>query len=252
MVTSVPYVVEDECKRPPTLGVVVLQSEETLEDEFRYFLRDRRVVLHHTRIPSGEAVTFESLSNMESHLADAVGLFPATAKFDVIGYACTSASSVIGEERITELIAAARPNTVSTNPATAAKAALDALGVRRVALLTPYNVAVTRDIVRMFEKGGFEVIDVFTFDEETEERVARISSYSILEAAVDAGASDGAEAVFISCTNLQCADIIAAAERRLGKPVLSSNLVLFWHMLQLANVDTCGITESRLLELGYS
>ncbi len=249
MVTSVPYVVEDEGKRPPTLGIVVLQSEETLEDEFRYFLRDRRVVLHHTRIPSGEAVTYETLNAMEDHIAEAVCLFPAKTKFDVIGYACTSASSVIGEERVSELIAAARPNTVSTNPATAAKAALKALGVRRVSLLTPYNVGVTRDIIAMFETGGFGVIDVFTFNEEVEERVARITPGSILDAAIDAGTADDAEAVFISCTNLQCAGIIAEAERRLGKPVLSSNLALLWHMLKLANVDTCGIAESRLLEL---
>ena len=126
---------------------------------------------------------------------------------------------------------------------------MKALGVRRVSLLTPYNVGVTRDIIAMFETGGFGVIDVFTFNEEVEERVARITPGSILDAAIDAGTADDAEAVFISCTNLQCAGIIAEAERRLGKPVLSSNLALLWHMLKLANVDTCGIAESRLLEL---
>ena len=65
MVASVSYDVEDEGIRPPTLGLVVLQSEETLEDEFCYFLRDRRVVLQHTRIPSREAVTLKTLGSME-------------------------------------------------------------------------------------------------------------------------------------------------------------------------------------------
>ena len=87
MVASVSYDVEDESDRPPTLGLVVLQSEETLEDEFRHFLRDRRVVLHHTRIPSGEAVTRETLGAMEQNLGTAIGLFPAGARFDLIGYA---------------------------------------------------------------------------------------------------------------------------------------------------------------------
>lgn len=248
MVASVFYDVEDDGVRPPTLGLVVLQSEETLEDEFRHFLRDRRVVLHHTRIPSGEAVTHETLGAMEGDLTAAIGLFPVGARFDVIGYACTSGASVIGEARVSELIVGARPEAVSTNPATAVKAALSVLGVRNLSVLTPYNIAVTQDVVAMLEKDGFSVTNVTTFDEEVEARVARISPQSILDAAIAAGQDEEAEAVFISCTNLRCAGIIAEAERQIGKPVLSSNLALIWHMLSLAGLDTRGIAESRLLE----
>tara|TARA_Y100000766_G_scaffold238204_1_gene214713 strand:- start:122 stop:877 length:756 start_codon:yes stop_codon:yes gene_type:complete len=248
MVASVSYDVEDESDRPPTLGLVVLQSEETLEDEFRHFLRDRRVVLHHTRIPSGEAVTRETLGAMEEYLGTAICMFPAGARFDVIGYACTSAASVIGEARISKLIAGVRPEAASTNPATAVKAALGALGVQRVSVLTPYNVAVTQDIVAMLEKDDFKVTGVTTFNEEVEAKVARITSQSILAAAVAAGNNEAAQAVFISCTNLRCAGIIAEAERRTGKPVLSSNLALLWHMLRIAGLETQGIAESRLLD----
>ena len=249
MVASAPYVVEDEDARSPTLGLVVLQAEETIEDEFRDYLRDRSVILHHTRIPSGEAVTHDTLTAMEADLGAAIGLFPVGANFDVIGYACTSASSVIGEDRVASLITSARPGVRPTNPATAAKAGLRALGIQRIAVLTPYNVAVTGDIVKMFEVGGFDVAGVTTFDEEVEANVARITSQSILEAAVVAGEGSDTEAVFISCTNLRCAGMIAAAEERLGKPVLSSNLSLLWHMLTLAEIETKEIAESRLLGL---
>lgn len=249
MVASAPYVVEDEGARLPTLGLVVLQAEETIEDEFRHYLRDRSAILHHTRIPSGEAVTHDTLNAMEADLGAAIGLFPIGTGFDVIGYACTSASSVIGEDRVANLIRSARPGVRPTNPATAAKAGLRALGVQRIAVLTPYNIAVTGDIVKMFETGGFEVLGVTTFDEEVEANVARITPQSILDAAVAAGKGSEVEAVFISCTNLRCAGVIAAAEERLGKPVVSSNLALLWHMLTLAGIETRGITESRLLEL---
>ena len=120
MVASAPYVVEDEGVRLPTLGLVVLQAEETIEGEFRHYLRDRSVILHHTRIPSGEAVTHDTLTAMEADLGTAIGLFPVGSKFDVIGYACTSASSVIGEDRVASLITSARPGVRPTNPATAA------------------------------------------------------------------------------------------------------------------------------------
>ena len=248
MVASVSYDVETEDARPPTLGLVVLQSEEMLEDEFRHFLRDRRVVLHHTRIPSGEAVTRKTLGAMEENLGTAIGLFPAGARFDVIGYACTSAASVIGEGPISKVIAGVRPEAASTNPATAVKAALGALGVQRVSVLTPYNVAVTQDIVAMLEKDDFKVTDVTTFNEEVEAKVARITLQSILAAAVAAGQNEAAQAVFISCTNLRRAGIIAEAERRTGKPVLSSSLALLWHMLRIAGLETKGIAESRLLD----
>jgi maleate isomerase len=184
---------------------------------------------------------------METDLAAAIGLFPIGGNFDVIGYACTSASSVIGEDRVASLITSARPGVQPTNPATAAKTGLRALGVRRIAVLTPYNIAVTGDIVKMFEAGGFDISSVTTFNEEVEANVARITPQSILEAAVAAGEGSEAEAVFISCTNLRCAGVIAAAEERLGKPVLSSNLALLWHMLTLAGIETRGIAESRLL-----
>ena len=108
MVASVSYDLEDKGARPPTFGLFVLQSEKTLEDEFHYFLRDQRVVLHHTRIPSGEAVPLENLGAMEGDLGGTIGLFPMGARFDVIGYACTSAASVIGEARVSELISGVR------------------------------------------------------------------------------------------------------------------------------------------------
>ena len=247
MVASVSYYVEDEGVRLPTLGLVVLQSEETLEDELRYFSRDRRVVLHHPRIPSREAVTLETLGSMEENLGSAIGLFPAGAPFDVIGYACTSAASVISEARVSELITGARPEAASTNPATALKAAPGLLWVQRVSVLAPYNVAVTQNIVAMLKKDDFKVTSVTTFNEEVEAKVARITPQSILAAAVAAGQNEAAEAVFISCTNLRCAGIIAEAERRTGKPVLSSNLALLWHMLRLAELETQGIAESRQL-----
>ena len=249
MVASAPYVVEDEGVRLPTLGLVVLQAEETIEGEFRHYLRDRSVILHHTRIPSGQAVTHDTLTAMEADLGAAIGLFPVGANFDVIGYACTSASSVIGEDRVASLITSARPGVRPTNPATAAKAGLRALGIQRIAVLTPYNIAVTGDIVKMFEAGGFDILGVTTFDEEVEANVARITPQSILEAAVAAGEGGDTEAVFISCTNLRCAGMIAAAEEQLGKPVLSSNLALLWHMLTLAKIETKEIAESRLLDL---
>ena len=99
----------------------------------------------------------------------------------------------------------------------------------------------------MLEKDDFKGTSVTSFNEEVEAKVARITPYSILAAAVAAEQHEAAEAVFISCTNLRCAGIIVEAERRTGKPVLLSDLALLWHMLRIAGLETQGIIESRLV-----
>ena len=42
--------------------------------------------------------------------------------------------------------------------------------------------------------------------------------------------------MFVACTNMKCADVIADIERDTGTVALSSNLVLAWDMARLANV----------------
>jgi len=233
-------------RRPPTLGLVVLQADETIEDEFRRYLRDRRVVLHHSRIPSAARLTHTSLESMAADLAAAVDLFPVSADFDVIGYACTSAAAVIGEARVAKIIGEVRPGSALSNPTTAAKAALDALGKRRLGLLTPYSADIADELAANFRDAGYGIAAAASFDEEIEARVARIDPAAILEAVVSLSGKAEMDAVFISCTNLRCAQMIAEAERQTGLPVLSSNQVLLWHMLELAGVETAGIAPDRL------
>ena len=66
--------------------------------------------------------------------------------------------------------------------------------------------------------------------------VARISETSTLNAIIEIGSSSDCDAVFVSCTNLRSFRILAQAEETLGKPVLSSNQAIAWHLLRLAGV----------------
>ncbi|MDB4085456.1 Asp/Glu racemase, partial [Amylibacter sp.] len=51
---------------------------------------------------------------------------------------------------------------------------------------------------------------------------------------VELGEQD-VDAIFLSCTNLNTLSVIKSIEEKIGKPVLSSNQVLAWHMSQLSN-----------------
>jgi maleate isomerase len=59
----------------------------------------------------------------------------------------------------------------------------------------------------------------------------RVSADTVCELA-RAVPLDGAEALFLSCTNLPTYDVIPSLESELGIPVLSANLVTMWAALR--------------------
>jgi maleate isomerase len=221
-------------------GVVLLQTDEIVETEFPRLLGAEHgpggLRVHYSRVPSGREVTTESLTAMAAALPQAVDLLPPAVPFDVIAYACTSGATVIGEERVAAAVRSVRPGVAVSNPLTAAKAALRALGARRIAFLTPYVAEVSAAMRDNFIADGCDIVAFGSFEVADDGIVATMTPESILQAAVELGGG-ASDAVFIACTNLRAAGIIEEAERRLGKPVVSSNQALAWHMLRLAGLD---------------
>ncbi|MCA0906405.1 aspartate/glutamate racemase family protein [Ruegeria marisrubri] len=235
--TYVPYTLDEDDPQAPPLGLIVLQVDETIEAEFSTYFSDRKNPLYVTRIPSGIEVTPESLAEMEEALPAAAGLLPSARPFRVVGYGCTSASSVIGSERVEELVKQSCNTKEVTNPLRAATACAADLGVSRFALLSPYVEEVNAPLRAAFSENGI-TMDVFgTFGQAEEAKVARISVQSVIEAATKLGSDPSVEAVFLSCTNLRTMEAIPEIRKRIGKPVLSSNQSLAWHMCRLNLAD---------------
>jgi len=232
------------------IGAVVLASDETLEHEFRLVLQALDgVALYHARIENDPHITPETLRAMEARIADTARLLLPQSPMDVIAYGCTSASVVIGPERISDRLAEAEPTAKFTNPATAAVTAMRALGARRIALITPYGEAVNAFFGGFFESEGFEIAAFGSFLEEDDGLVASISPDSMVKAALDMGKAEDVDAVFVSCTNLQLFEKAAEIERALGKPVSSSNHALIWHSLRLGRIDDKLPQFGRLYEI---
>lgn len=217
------------------LGLIVLQSDQTIEVEAR-MLDIEGVEFYHSRIPNDVEVTPETLTDMEQRLPTAAGLLPADFGFDAIGYGCTSAAALIGESGVAAGIQASHPGATCSNPITAAVAAFRALGAKRIAVLTPYTADVTAPIVAHFADAGLAVTVLGSFLEPSDLVVARISEASISEG-VRAVASADSDAVFVSCTSLRVLERAAEIEDEVGVPVVSSNMALFWHLLRLAGVN---------------
>ncbi|WP_171123110.1 MULTISPECIES: aspartate/glutamate racemase family protein [unclassified Ruegeria] len=228
-----PYTLDADDPSVNPLGLIVLQTDETIEPEFGAYFADRSVPLYVSRIPSGAEVTTDTLSEMEKSLPAAADLLPKIRPYKVVGYGCTSASSVIGSDQVERMVQRTCDVATVTNPLRAASACAAELGVSKFALLSPYIEEVNEPLRHAFSQNGISM-DVFgSFGEAEESKVVRISQRSVTDAAIRLGSDSAVEAVFISCTNLRTFDAIPEIEKQLGKPVLSSNQSLAWHMRHL-------------------
>ena len=215
---------------PSPMGLVVLQVDETIEGEFREAFGTSKNQIFVTRIPSGLEVTTESLISMEQHIKASAKLLPQSREFSVIGYGCTSASAIIGSEKISELIKSGCHTREVTNPLLAATEYAKHIKVRKLALLSPYIEEVNTPLRKAFGNNGLSTEVFGTFGEGKEEKVARISESSTIEAAITLGQNASVEAVFISCTNLRTFNCLGKIANEINKPVFSSNQSLAWHM----------------------
>ncbi|MEP3787053.1 Asp/Glu racemase [Ascidiaceihabitans sp.] len=220
------------------LGLVVLQTDETIERDMRRLLGDRAPYV--SRVQSGLNVTPETLQAMAGHVTQSAALLPAALRYGAIGYGCTSATAQIGAGRIAELVGAGADTGAVTDPLSALLAACRALKVKKLAFLSPYVADVSARLRDTLNQNGIETPIFGSFDEDEEAKVVRIDAPSIEAAAVDLCQGQSVDAVFLSCTNLRTLDVIAPLEAILGIPVLSSNLVLAWHMAQLGQAQIIG------------
>ncbi|MDF3415496.1 Asp/Glu racemase [Sulfitobacter sp. M57] len=230
---GLPYSLSSD--RPVQLGLVVLQSDETLERDMRQLLPLETEVLI-SRVASGTELDTAMIAGMEGRLTGAAELLPRGAQIAAVGYGCTSATAQIGAARVGDLIKAGVPTPHVTDPVTALIAACSALGVSRLGMITPYVANVSDQLRVVIEAADIRVSHFASFEEKLEENVVRIKADAIINAAIDMAKDSSCDAVFLSCTNLRTLGVITEIETEIGKPVLSSNQVLAWHLMRLGGV----------------
>ena len=235
--THIPFTTDGGIAKRAAIGVIVLASDHTIEHEFRQLLALPGVAFYEARIRNDPKITPETLADMESRIGPTADLILPGAKLDVVAYGCTSASMVLGEQTVFDRIHEARPGVACTTPITAAFAAFDAFAARNIAVLTPYRDDVNQRVRSYIEGAGYNVPVFGSFNEEDDNVAARIDQESIRRAAVELGAMDGVDAVFVSCTSIRLGGVAREVEEEIGKPVTSSNHAMAWHCLRLAGIE---------------
>lgn len=218
------------------VGVLVLKTDEAMESELRQWL-PRDISMHHARVFNATEVNRETLGAMLDELPDAVRQLPDAPEYRVIAYGCTSGSMVIGSDRVRDAIRRVHPNVAVTDPFTALKAQLEHVGAKRIGLLVPYEPEVAQGIVDGLRGAGYEIVHTASFNESCDNRVCRISSESVLQGFLAVGEPAEVDAVVGSCTNLRSAAVLDKAAETLGKPVMTSNSALAWHIEALCELS---------------
>ena len=230
------------------IGLITLSNDYVTERDFINMRPCDDVVIYTSRVPNTPQCTVETLSEMAPHITTAAALLVPEGRLDVIAYSCTSGTAVMGFEKVRSLIQAARPGIACTTPITASLEALSRFGANRIAVLTPYIDEVNSDIARYLEANGKTISAFTSFKFVDNESMARLTSESIYQAALEADRDD-ADALFISCTAIRAVDVIEQIERALGKPVVTAVQAMFWQSLRLAGFSDAVADHGRLLRM---
>jgi maleate isomerase len=235
------------------IGLVVLASDYTIEHEFRRVFTAPGMAsgidYYTARIRNSPQITPDTLAAMGPLISNTVDLILPDAELDVVAFGCTSASMVLGEAAVARAIHAVRPGAKATNPISAAFAAFEAFGARRIAVLTPYRRDVNQ-IVRAYMVGrGYQVPVFGSFNEQDDAVVASIDAASLRRGVRRITEGHEVDAVFVSCTSIRLLDAVREIEAETGLPVTSSNHALAWHCLRLAGVDEKRPELGRLFTL---
>lgn len=235
--THLPFETDGGVASRARIGVVTLATDHTLEYDFRRLLDLPGVAFYVARIPFQPEVTPETLAGMEQSMAATASLILPGVPLTAIVYGCSSATMVLGEETVFARLREGRGVIPPTTPVTAAFAAFNRLDKTRIALLTPYVRSVNEEVANYFRDAGYDVPVLASYDCGNDNIVCNIPTDTILRDAIALGRRDDVDAVFISCTSLRTAEIIAQAEAETGKPVTSSNHAMAWHALRLSGVS---------------
>lgn len=230
-----------------SLGFIVLSTDLVMEDNI-FRLAPEGVGVSITRLDTETDTNVRSLAKHIDGMAEAASVLQPGAPPDVVCYACTSGSIVIGEDRVTAEIKRGAPWARATTLVTGVVNGLRALEAKKIVVGTPYLDEINTLEAGYLENLGFEVLDIQGLNVEDGEAIGRITTGFLKEFALSIDRPD-ADAIFISCGGIRTIDVIGEIEAQANKPVVCSNQGMMWNCLRMAGIKDVIEGYGRLFHL---
>ena len=209
------------------LGLIIPSSNRLSEPQIRHFAPPGLGV-HVTRLRM-TGPWHRPISALHDDIKVAAGAL-ADSKCDAIVFHCTGGAMEEGPEteaRVVELIAQ-ETGAVALATGAAIVAALKALALRRLVLMTPYRQSVNDAERAYLGELGFEVVHDVALNLSGGNEYIHVEPARWMELSLEATAAHPADGLFLSCTNTTQIEIIADFERATGIPCVNSNQAVLW------------------------
>ena len=235
------------------LGLIVPASNTVCEPEMAR-LSPAGVTTYAARILFSP--TIEGLKAVRHRVRRAAQALSSENVSNLIAFCCTVGSLIEGPGGEGKIISSIEKvaHVPAITTATAVKAAFDALGVRRLAVATPYTREINSHEKNALEQAGYEITSMAGFHEDVPQE--RFNNRMIGDLPAEAAFQLGLrvnnpdnEVIFISCTNFRAVDIIERLEATTGKPVISSNQATMWFALRTLGLKDKVSGYGRLFEI---
>jgi maleate isomerase len=149
-----------------------------------------------------------------------------------------------GEQQILATLArAGAPHATTT--ITAIQRAFEALGAKRIVLITPYSAATTEHEAEFLRQAGYDVLVAKGLALAGSDAYCATPPQFWCDQAIEAARPE-ADACLISCANISVFGVIRELEARLERPVVTSNQAVIWDALRLIGWRDCEGCPGRL------
>ena len=209
--------------RARRLGLLLPSSGTVQEVDF-YRRVPSHVTVHAARMRLPATTAADEVRMLDAHVLPAAADL-ATIRPDVVVFSCTSAGALRGrdyEARLCEEIAAAA-NAPVVSTMHAVRGELARLGLRSVAVVTPYPEALTGPIRAGLEADGLAVPVASGLGLTDSLEIAAVPPEAIARFAVETFRQGPADAVFVACCTFRAFDARDTIAAALGVPVVTSN-----------------------------
>ena len=224
-------------KQNPKIGLIALASDYMIEKDFISVIKDKKIDFFVNRIECFNPLTSSNLIKMSEKVTDVTKDILPNEKIDCVVYGCTSGTIAAGYDSIEKKIKIAKPDAKVTTPSTASIKALKKLNLNKIAIFTPYPKKLNDEVLDFFKQENFEITSNSYFDIASDIDIGKVDSDYLFDVLSKMDLK-GADALFISCTALPALSIIDKLEKKIGKPVLSSNQALIWDTLEKIGKNT--------------
>ena len=221
----------------PRIGVIALSTDFTIEQDFRNICHHNPVDIFVNRIPFENPLNHKNYLKMADHISEVSSQILPSEDIDIVAYGCTSGTIAIGSDRIKEEVNKAKPKSKVTTPITAAMKAFNHLGLKKIAVLTPYPKDVNATVYNYLMDNNINVESFSSFNLEYDSEIAQVSLASLEKeiSKIDLSNVDG---LFVSCTALKIVDVLDKVESSQNTVVISSNQAIIWDCIRSVGIDS--------------